>query len=109
MIFERGTARWAVLVCLMLACGAAAADTIVLSPDQDTMILDEWIQGSNGRGMQMCIGGNGAGDFRRALMRFDVSAIPSGSTIDSVTLDLYVNNTNFGGSGAYDLHRLTAD
>ena len=109
MIFERGPARWPGLVCLILACGVATADTAVLTPVRDTMMVDEWVQGSNGRGLHMCIGGNGGQDFRRALLVFDISAIPSGSTINSVTLDLYVNNSNSGGSGIYDVHRLTAD
>ncbi len=44
---------------------------------------------SNGSGPGMYCGKNGGGLFRRALMRFDIaSAVPAGSTINSVTLRL---------------------
>ena len=45
---------------------------------------------SNGSGPTFFAGATGGGGIRRGLIEFDLSAIPSGVTIDSVTLDLFL-------------------
>jgi hypothetical protein len=45
------------------------------------------------------------GQARRSLVQFDISSIPSGSTINSATLELYV--TAVTGSQTLNVHRIT--
>ena len=43
----------------------------------------------------------------RSLIRFDLSSIPSGATIDSATVYLYSYASNVYGTGTYNIHMLT--
>jgi hypothetical protein len=68
---------------LVALAGAASAATIALSPQADTYLRDATVRGALGfmdvRGAAL--------DFR-SYLRFDLSAIPSGATINSATLVL---------------------
>jgi spore coat protein A len=101
-------AACALLVGFCLAVTPAQAITVVLTPDQDNMMLEENSSGSNGSGNHFCAGGNADSNYRRSLLRFDLSPIPVGATITSVTLDLAVTNAAVSSAGIFDLHRVTA-
>lgn len=62
---------------------------------------------SSGLG-QLYSGRTCSGNDRRALLKFDLSGIPAGSTINSVMLEVNVNNVSAGGaSDTYSIHPLT--
>lgn len=63
---------------------------------------------SNGAGIYMFAGANAQNNLRRALVTFDVSAIPAGSTINSVSLRLHMSRS-LGGPYFISTHRLLAD
>ena len=78
------------------------------TPVADAAIYSQDANGANGSGRYMFTGRNNGQDLRRALMRFDLSSIPAGSTIDSVSLTLFMNRT-LSGSQPNSLHVLTND
>ena len=92
-----------------LAASPAPADVIDIPTDKDNTLyqhpLDEL---SNGSGEYMFAGVTAVFEPRRALIHFDLGAIPRGSTIDSVTLTLEMNMTIVGAQ-VFDLHRVIAD
>lgn len=92
------------LAVLVLAVGApdqAKATTATLSALQDATIYQE-LTGSgaekgNGLGQFLFAGNNAGNSKRRALLEFDVAgSIPAGSTINSVTLSLFMDQTIAG-------------
>jgi hypothetical protein len=102
----------AVFASLALLSGQPAeADTITLNPVADnTLIQDPAGTYSAGASYNMYsgrVGNNGSGTFRRALIRFDLSAIPQGSTVTSVQLRMFMSQGQ-GGARAHSLHRMNA-
>ncbi len=105
------------LAALAVACAApcastAVADTAVLRSVADVTLIqpNDGLQYALGAAYNIyCgrVGVNGGGTLRRAVVRFDLSAIPAGSTILSVSYKAYMSQTN---SGANDckLHRMLA-
>jgi spore coat protein A len=106
--------------CLLLA-GAVRADLVDVGASADnTLFSDGFDPGdpngelSNGAGFYMFAGAtkdNGPGSLlvRRALLAFDVAgAIPAGSTVNSVTLTLYMSRSRTQNE-TVDLHRVLAD
>jgi spore coat protein A len=94
--------------CLTLS--AAAQTTVNLPATKDNTIFD-LINGaypSNGQGQYMFAGTNTEGNVRRALIKFDLSSIPVGSTVSSVTLTLHQSRSRASNDPA-SLHRLLAD
>ena len=107
------------LVASMLLLGVSAgADLVTVAPSQDNSMYSEAGDVNNDLS-------NGAGDYlfsgatkdsspgnlilRRALLAFDVAAaVPADSTINSVTLTLFVSRTK-SGNETVDLHRVVAD
>src|SRR5262245_747007 len=64
---------------------------------------------SNGKGSFLFAGNTADGELRRGLIKFDVaSAIPSGATINSVSLQLHMSKTA-GSAESIALHRVLAD
>jgi spore coat protein A len=96
------------LLVLLLAPSAALAQqqTVTLRATRDAGIMAEDGTLANGSGTGFHVGVNNNGDERRALIRFNMGAIPSGSTIDSVRLRLYMSRSN-GGNIDVELHRIT--
>ncbi len=84
----------AVLVAAWFAIVAAQAQaaTVQLSPTRDTTLLADNANASNGSGPVFFAGLTGphGGAVRRALVYFDVTAIPAGATVTSVSLVLSV-------------------
>lgn len=95
---------------LLLANGwGFAQTTITLSPSKDNSIFSESLN-SNGTG-KLFSGYTCAGDFRRALLEFDIAAaVPPGSIITDVYLSLNVDNVSVGAeSSIYSLHAVTTE
>lgn len=91
----------------------AGADVVEITTAKDnTLIQDNYVYLSLGAGPYMFagrVGPNGEGLRRRALMHFDIdAAVPAGSTIESVTLRLWMAGTS-SGNQTVSLRRLTSD
>jgi hypothetical protein len=101
----------------LLACCASLrlpAATIVLPASHDATIFQNNPDNASGAGNGLFAGTNGSLSPRRALIAFDLSALPAGATIESATLTLYLGQfAGSGGAGSgppnstIDLHRLT--
>ncbi len=100
-----------VLIVLSLLPRTAAADSVSLGAAKDATIYADQTGNANGAGPFFHVGNNSGNNRRRGLIRFDLSAIPSGSIINSVTLTLHSDNStdNGGVSEAITIHRLTQD
>jgi len=95
--------------CLLIPGPVLFADEINLSASKDNTIYSEGNL-SNGAGQHMFSGTNGIGDFRRALIRFDIAAsVPFGATIDGVELTLNVSREPDTFSQNFSLFRITTD
>ena len=98
--------RWMVLV-LVVCAGAVHGDVVNLAASKDnTLIEDAAGSLSNGKGSYFYSGKTAQGALRRGLLAFDFSAIPAGSTINSVQLTLHVSRSA-SGSESYGLHVVT--
>lgn len=76
---------------------ARATTTVNIGAMQDNTIYDDGTGAtSNGKGQSCFVGNNAMGLVRRALLKFDLSAIPAGSTVTSATLRLYMAQTTAG-------------
>jgi hypothetical protein len=95
----------------LVACAVAPADTVTLNPVADNTLIQDaagaYSAGASYNVYSGRVGSNGSGTFRRALIRFDVSAIPPGSTVTSVQLRMYMSQGQ-GGTRAHSLHRMSA-
>jgi len=80
----------------LLVPSAAAQTTVTLSPSADNTIFSDNNNNSDGAGDSMFAGRTNNGALRRCLVRFDVSSIPSGSTITAVSLRLTMTRTQTG-------------
>jgi hypothetical protein len=92
-------------VALALPALAAQADTITLAPVADTSLYAESGDLSNGHGVHLFVGVIASGAQRRALLRFDLAAIPPGSQVTAVTLQMTASRV-VGGDIAVGLHRV---
>src|SRR5258706_6166982 len=101
---------------LGLALGAvgsccALGDEVVLLPSKDNTISsqDQDLGGttSDGAGPHMYVGETSFAGSRRALVQFDVSAVPSTAEINGVTLNF--NASKGHGFQTITLHRLLSD
>lgn len=88
--------RWiaGVLAAVALAGGSRADQITIVSSADNTLYEDPFGAISNGAGDYMFAGETDGGIRRRALVRFDIAgAIPAGSSINAVTLRLYLSRT----------------
>ena len=104
------------VVAALLAPPLAAQWTA--TPDRDNTLYEQFalVEGcsastSNGAGQYIFSGFTESGVERRAVLRFDLSSIPSGSTILSATVTLNLNRVadSSSPSDLFGLRRLTAD
>ena len=80
--------------------------TLTLSAVADNTIYSDFPSNSNGAGVHIFAGRIlNSNDKRRALVKFDISTLPPGSTVTAVSLRLTVNKEN-SGSIAMTVHRL---
>ena len=100
------------LVLLAAASAAAScpADTLTVVPAADGTLIQPNDGGQYSLGAAYNFycgrtGTNGGGTLRRGLMRFDLTSIPVGSTVTSVSLRLYMSQTS-GGASDCKLHRV---
>lgn len=86
---------------------AAASSTLVA--DRDNSIYSELPSNSNGAGELFAGLIVNTSGIRRALMHFDLSSVPAGSTVSSAAVTMQVTKTSFATSGDFNfsLHRLT--
>jgi hypothetical protein len=109
----RGTLR-SVFAGVLLAADAHAA-TVVVNPSKDNTLFESTTGSeSSGKGVSIFAGRMGVNDgdnLRRAVLAFDLaSLVPAGSTINSVTLTLFLAQGGFNSSGQnVKLLALTAD
>ena len=92
-----------------IGVGGAFADTATLNALKDnTLYQNDFGETSNGAGAYFFAGINGNGEIRRGLIAFDLSSIPPGATIQSVTLRLRMSRTT-DGPEPVTLHRVLRD
>lgn len=98
---------WITIATIALTSAIASAQTrnVALRASHDnTLYEDGFGTTSNGRGTYMFAGVNGGSVKRRGIIRFDLTAIPPGSTITAVTLTMSVSRSA-GGTQPVALHR----
>ena len=107
---------WFLLIVFLWSASvsAAGAASISLNPAQDTFI-SEYVSFAdpNGTSSEMVIGTQGANvgfPRNRGLIQFDLSSIPSGAIVHSVTVRLTVMRTPLSPvASAFELHRLAQE
>lgn len=90
------------------ACGTHAA-VMDLSPVADATIYGDATSNANGKGAGIFAGNNAnqVSATRRGLLRFDVSSLPDGAVVSSVSLRLYCDQENTQkGPLSVTLHRV---
>ena len=100
---QGGTYQGDGTLCTPNPCGI----TVNLAASEDNTLYESATGAlSNGAGSKLLASKNGGGLLRRGLVRFDLSAIPAGATIQSATLTLY--NAEVSNSATLSLHRALA-
>lgn len=91
------------------SCAQSQESAAKLSPSRDnTLVQDDSGLLSSGSGPSIFVGKTGRGSVRRGLIAFDLrSAVPAGSTIESVSLTLHISRANETAQ-AMELRRLEA-
>lgn len=100
----------AILAAGVALASVARADQISLTPVQDNTLIEDDANLSNGAGPNLFVGTIASGGRRRTLLKFNLSAVPPGSRVSTVTLRFVINRSAVG-SGLADpasLHRMTA-
>lgn len=101
-----------------LLCGAAVSvagaqvpATVVLVPVADTTLIEEPTGAlANGAGERFFVGrvgANAGSTRRRALLRFDLSALPAGAQVSAVSLTISLERSRQAGDLPITLHRVT--
>ncbi|NUQ51803.1 MAG: DNRLRE domain-containing protein [Phycisphaerales bacterium] len=95
------------IVALSLAPLGARADQVTIFAAADNTMYSESVSESNGAGAWIFAGRTNTGDLRRALIRFDLSAIPAGATINDVKLQMRLSKARTG-TDTVKIHRANA-
>lgn len=102
------------LLVLVMTFSITLGATIVVAPSRDNTLYED-MEGdvSNGAGQFIFAGKTGFNDglhLRRSLLAFDLSSIPPGSIIDSVSLTMFLSKSSpgFGGTNI-SLHVAMSD
>lgn len=98
-----------VLAILLVLClsGMARAETVTLGAAADSTLYSQDGSLSNGAGNSIFAGRTSGSEIRRALIRFDLTFIPAGSTVNNATLTLYCSRTRASAENIV-LHKLNA-
>jgi hypothetical protein len=92
---------------VILASVSLPAATLTLAPVADTTLQSAYAGNNVGGDSSLWIGGRRQGGVARGLLRFDLSSVPAGATINSVSLTLSVTRTPSGGANSlFDVHRV---
>ena len=106
---RRPVATLLLAVCLMCA-SSVAAQTVTFEPSKDnTLYEDPSGLTSNGQGSYLFTGRTANSAIRRGLIAFDLSSIPSNSTITAVTLTLFSSRTGGAAAGNVSLRKVLRD
>lgn len=95
----------------LLLPAVAGADVTTVTAVKDNTLIETPVGNSNGAGDGIYAGRVaflGGGTRRRAVMAFDVSAIPTNATIDSASVTLAMVGTSNPADQVITLHRLAA-
>ena len=96
------------LIAAIMVIMPAAATTTTFSPDRDVNV-DEEAPDANCDDAHITMPVWGVPDMKKhALIHFDLSSIPSGATIDSATLHLFIYQNIGGTDKTNNIHRITA-
>ncbi len=100
--------KYKLIICLIFGLMSGSIihsqTTMTFSANKDATIFSENQSGSNGAG-SLFAGRTNQGNLRRALIRFDISGIPSDATVTSAEFSVRGNRQ----SGTVNVHRLNAD
>jgi hypothetical protein len=91
------------------AASPALAETVALAPTMDATLYED-AEGdlANGSGSYLFVGGTNQPLARRALLAFDIAgAIPAGSTVTSVELQIEVSRASDPSGQTVMVHRVT--
>lgn len=107
---RRGVVFAGILPGLLLLCDPALAVQTTRAPVADATLFGIEPDRANGSGSHLFVGATAGGDPRRALVRFDLSDIPPGSTVRAVSLRVVVDRLALGppADNTASLHRLLA-
>jgi hypothetical protein len=99
------------LASLGLAQNAAFGQTLVTEAAKDNTLYEATgSQLSNGQGIFMFVGSTGSGGSRRALVAFNLSAIPANATITGASLSLFLSRPRSDNSSeTITLHKVLKD
>jgi glucose/arabinose dehydrogenase len=104
------------LFLLFFFSSAALGEVIQLQPVKDNTLYENVPDNSNGAGKYLFMGQTGEDNgipasFRRALLEFDLSAIPANAVIESVQLAFTINKVPSSGAtpDSATLHRILQD
>jgi uncharacterized protein (TIGR03382 family) len=101
--------RFVLFTVLTALTGLAGAATISLTPGKDNTLYESATGSlSDGLGSYMFVGRTNQASLRRGLVSFNLTSIPTGSTINSVRLTLHVSRAA-SGTEPVELHMLNAD
>lgn len=91
---------------LILSVPVCGQTTLTLTPDRDNSLYEDPTGAlSNGVGEFLYLGYTGNLELRRALVHFDLGAIPAGATLLSASLGFFVDRAGRG-PDTVDLHRV---
>jgi hypothetical protein len=83
-----------IMVTAGMSIAAVAQTTVTLDASADATIYEDFFGDTgNGAGEWLHTGRTASGTFRRFLIRFDLSSIPSGATITDATMSLFCSRT----------------
>jgi hypothetical protein len=112
-IAARGAVYGLVTFCSMFVASPASAVTMTFGAAKDATLYESVTGSLSGGGEDGFFAGRtvqvAAEDARRALIQFNLSSIPAGSTINSVSLRLSVIRTNAASARPMTLHRLLGE
>src|ERR1041385_2710414 len=91
---------------VLCLCRAALGDTITLDAVADTTITDGGLNSAGGSDGTMITGETASGAHARCLIRFDLSAIPPDSVINSASVSITVAKNHVGTAANHNLHQM---
>lgn len=104
------TVLHALALALALGSSTSQAATTIIGAVKDNTIFQSNSLNSAGGWVGIAAGTNGMGAPRRGLIAFDIAgSLPSGSTVTSAQLTLYLGNAPNSDSHNIGLHKLTRD
>ncbi len=98
-----------IAACLAAAAAAAQGDVVKIDASRDATLIENPIgEVANGAGQYLFAGTTAFGEFRRALLQFDIAAaVPAGATINGAVLTLHMSRTA-AAAEIVSLHRASA-